>query len=202
MKYGRGHAFATALAVAIVLGATFAVRIDSCVLAMDCGSPEVPAAPPHDVHRPVVAVPISDATVTAVRAEQQLAQVQSIQLAELAKAEATWHRMRPRSYELVVRINCFCGMNESLIAHRVDGATPVLLERLLIFMPSEGDNRFDTVDHIFEWLRKSLAARPHILKVRFDRRLGYPINGQIDEKEMASDDYLFFEVVELVSIEP
>jgi hypothetical protein len=207
MTHGPRHrAFRTALLVAIVVavGVTFAFRIDYCVVMMDCSSPAVPRATVEGHHLELSALG-NAATLARRRAESSQVQpprAPLVALDDLAKAEATWNRMRPRSYELVVQVNCFCGLNESVIAHRVDGTQSRLLERLLIMMPSESDQRFNTVDHMFEWLRKSLAARPYILQVRFDQRLGYPINGQLDEIELVSDDYLFFKVVELVSIDP
>jgi hypothetical protein len=111
-------------------------------------------------------------------------QVKSSPEAALAQAEARWRERGPKSYQYQVSITCECPrfLNDQV---RVVNGVPE---------PVKGLDGFNTIEKLFEQIRRSISAGQHRVSVKYDEQFGYPRSADLDPRREVKDDELYFVV--------
>ena len=114
-------------------------------------------------------------------------------LVALQKAEATWARSKPKTYQFTVEVRCFCPVAARPVSFRVSGEKSELLDSLddLTWNTYES---YGSIDKLFVALDRVAAAKPFKMAVNYDRVLGYPIQADLDPREDTKDDELYLRV--------
>jgi hypothetical protein len=118
----------------------------------------------------------------------------------LAQAEARWEKVKPLAYEFDVEVRCLCvGLLQKPASFRVNGSEVRPLQDL---QPAARQTYayYDTVEKLFEAIRRSLARGQYKVSIEYDADLGYPVKADIDPKEKTFDAELFFKVTRLRKI--
>ncbi|MGE5837806.1 MAG: DUF6174 domain-containing protein, partial [Acidobacteriota bacterium] len=117
----------------------------------------------------------------------------------LSKAEASWSRLKPPAYEFTIDVRCFCHLAKTPPRFRVkNGAATALTE--LTALERQGYGEFDTVEKLFQILRRHLTRKPEMMIVYYDRDLSYPLSAEIDVRREVKDDELEFYVRSLIAL--
>jgi hypothetical protein len=117
----------------------------------------------------------------------------------LSKAEASWSRLKPAAYEFTIDVRCFCDLAKTPPRFRVKrGAVTALTELTTNQRSTYG--YFDTVEKIFQLLRRHLTRKPEKMIVYYDRDLAYPMSAEIDVRKEVKDDELEFYVTSLIAL--
>jgi hypothetical protein len=114
-------------------------------------------------------------------------------IAALTKAEATWEEHKPASYEFTIEVRCFCRLSRRPPSFRVTDGQPVPIRA--IDAGAQGTyESYNTIEKLFDALRRIATMGPHRMAVKYDPALGYPVSADIDVKERVKDDELLFRV--------
>ena len=113
-------------------------------------------------------------------------------LVALRKAEATWARSKPTTYEFTVEVRCFCPIARP-VSFRVSEEKSELLNSLDELRGTR-TRYYGSIDKLFGALDRVAAAKPFKMVVNYHRVLGYPIQADLDPREDTKDDELFLRV--------
>ena len=154
-----------------------------------------------------------DAATHSYRLERELWRERSERadlLAATAAAEAKWRAAELEAYDMVQQRICFCGSaglgSVRLAVTRDDQGGVDVRERVTSIqrvedgsaVPSEMAHEFLTVQHLFRFIRWSVADDAHRIDVEFDDDLAYPRRISTDRRVEVSDDEVEY-IVESVT---
>jgi hypothetical protein len=115
--------------------------------------------------------------------------------AALARAEALWKSQQPQSYEFTLDVKCFCdGLAKTPPTFRVVDGQPVMVRSGIDARLSDPYAAFNTIDKVFEVVRRKLAWGEHKFVVRYDGERGFPVAADIDPSAAVTDDELSISV--------
>lgn len=124
------------------------------------------------------------------------------QRGDLEEARRTWSRQGIDSYTFTVSQLCFCGPD-------VRGPLAVVVSRGRVVSVTDAETGAArtphpvvplTVEALFAKVEDAIDRRAHRVDVRYDPRLGYPLEIAIDFIELAIDDEVTYTASELTPI--
>jgi len=117
-------------------------------------------------------------------------------LADLAAAEARWAEGKPESYEFVVEVSCFCGMQRPPPRFRVTGERSEPLQPFDSERFQQMYEPYNTVEKMFTAIRRAIEDGADGLDIRYDPTLGYPLLADLNFSMMMADEELRLRIVE------
>jgi hypothetical protein len=127
--------------------------------------------------------------------------------AALAQAEARWQKAKPVVYEFSVLVECFCGpdMAREPLPFRVTTTRPY--ERTSTPLQRLRPNwerlyaRYNTVELIFDAIRRAIGVGRDRIDVTYDPEFGFPIKANLDPLLMVADEETYVTVTDFRKIE-
>jgi hypothetical protein len=115
--------------------------------------------------------------------------------AALARAETLWKSRQPQSYEFTLEVNCFCrGLAKTPPTFRITDGRPASIRAGIDEVLSDPYSGFNTVEKLFDAIRRKLAFGQHKFNVQYDRERGFPVSADMDPSSAIRDEELAFRV--------
>jgi hypothetical protein len=98
-------------------------------------------------------------------------------------------------------VRCFCvGLQQKPVSFRVRGSDVSALQELA---PDARQtySYYDTIDKLFEAIRRSLVRGQYKVAIEYEPDLGYPVRANLDPNEKTFDDELFLRVTAFRKLE-
>jgi hypothetical protein len=119
---------------------------------------------------------------------------------DLERAQQRWADEGPASYTFVFGRSCFCGWETTRPA-RITVVNRVVVSRHYVDtgdpVPQQWERYYPAMEGVFQIVHDAINRDADEVNARYDSRLGYPIDVEIDYVHNAIDDELSLSVTEV-----